>query len=183
MNAPDDVRRSLLAGIGGIAMGSVLPTLPATAQQSSKQGGTLDPQQGEHLIHFRDGGNIFIKVSAATGSERLAIGTQQIKVGTGVPIHRHPEMEESFYVLDGTGFFILDDVRQPIQQGSTIFIPRNRWHGFANPDHELLLLWTVSPAGLDSFFRETCSPPGMPPKQLTRDQIHQIALKYGTEFR
>jgi hypothetical protein len=47
----------------------------------------------------------------------------------------------------------------------------------------LLLLRLVSPAGLDGFFRETCRPPGMPPKQLTREQIHEIALKYGTEFR
>lgn len=183
MNAPDDIRRSLLFGLGGVAMNSVLPSASATGQQPSKQGIALDPQQGEHLIHFRDGGNIFIKVSSATGSERFAIGTQQIKVGTGVPIHRHFQMEESFYVLDGSGLFILEDVRHPIQQGSTIFIPTNHWHGFANPDHELLLLWMVSPAGLDSFFRETCSPPGVPPKQLSRDQIHQIALKYGTEFK
>ena len=92
-------------------------------------------------------------------------------------------MEESFYILDGNGFFLFEDKRHPIQQGSTVFIPKNHWHGFANPDRELLLLWIVSPAGLDSFFRETCSPPGAAPKQLTRDQIHQIALKYGTEFR
>jgi len=74
-------------------------------------------------------------------------------------------------------------VRHPIQQGSTVFIPKYNWHGFANPDHELLLLWFVSPAGLDDFFRETCTPPGVAPKQLTRKQIRQIALKYGTEFR
>ncbi|MBS1802762.1 MAG: cupin domain-containing protein [Acidobacteria bacterium] len=183
MNVPDDVRRSLLLGIGGFAMSSAIPGTSAAAQQTSKQGNTLDPQQGEHLIHFRDGGDIFIKVSAATGSEHLAVGTQQIRVGTGVPIHRHFQMEESFYVLDGSGFFILEDNRHAIQQGSTIFIPKNHWHGFANPDHELKLLWIVSPAGLDSFFRDTCSPPGAPPKQLTRDQVRQIALKYGTEFR
>jgi quercetin dioxygenase-like cupin family protein len=182
MNAPDDVRRSLLFSIGGIAMSHALPQNP-DKPHSPGQGYALDPQHGEHLIHFRDHGNIFINVSAATGSENFAMGTQQITVGTGVPVHRHFQMEESFYVLDGSGFFILEDVRHPIQQGSTIFIPRNHWHGFANPDHELLLLWIVSPAGLDGFFRETCSPPGVPPKQLTRDQIRQIALKYGTEFK
>ena len=39
------------------------------------------------------------------------------------------------------------------------------------------------PPGLDGFFRETCSLPGKPPKELTREQINAIALKYGTEFR
>jgi len=75
MNAPDDARRSLLLGLGGIAMSFVSPGLSAAEQQPSKQGNALDPDQGEHLIHFLDGGNIVIKVSAATGSDHLAVGT------------------------------------------------------------------------------------------------------------
>jgi hypothetical protein len=54
---------------------------------------------------------------------------------------------------------------------------------FANRDHELLLLWIVSPAGLDGFFSETCNPAGVPPKRFTQEQMKAIALKYGTEFR
>src|SRR6266446_8999103 len=90
---------------------------------------------------------------------------------------------EAFYVLEGSGIFTLNDARHSFEKGGTIFIPRNSWHGFANPDHELLLLWIVSPTGLDGFFRDTCNPPGVPPKQLTREQVNEIARKYGTEFR
>ena len=61
MNAPDDVRRAVMLGLGGMAMISVVTGISATAQQPSKQGGALNPEQGEHLIHFRDGGDIFIK--------------------------------------------------------------------------------------------------------------------------
>ena len=139
--------------------------------------------EGEHLIHFRDQGNIFIKLGKATGSENLAMGTQQIMRGTGIPIHRHFSMDEAFYVLAGSGTFLLDDVRHDFSQGAAIFIPRNSWHGFENPDHEVLLLWVVTPAGLDGFFRDLCSPPGTPPKHFTRDQLNEIARKYGTEFR
>jgi hypothetical protein len=92
-------------------------------------------------------------------------------------------MEEAFYVLEGSGTCSLNDVPHSFEKGASIFIPRNTWHGFANPDQEVLLLWVMSPAGLDGFFRETCSPPGAPPKQLSREQIREIALKYGTEFR
>ena len=52
-----------------------------------------------------------------------------------------------------------------------------------HPDHELLLLWIMAPAGLDGFFRDTCNPPGVPPKQLTREQVNEIARKYATEYR
>jgi quercetin dioxygenase-like cupin family protein len=154
-----------------------------SAQIAMGKGFALGTGEGEHLIHFRDQGNIFIKIGAATGSTDLAVGTQQVRAGTGIPIHRHFKMDETFYVLEGNGIFLLNDVRHSFEQGGTIFIPRNSWHGFENPDHELLLLWVVSPAGLDGFFRETCSPPGIPAKQLTPEQIREIAQKYDTEFR
>lgn len=150
---------------------------------AAAQGYVLSATEGEHLVHFRDRGNIFVKVGSATGSDNLALGTQQVMVGTGIPIHRHFHMDEAFYVLEGGGIFILNDVGHSLEKGGTIFIPKNSWHGFANPDHELLLLWVVTPAGLDGFFRDTCKPPGVPPKQLTREQINKIARKYGTEFR
>jgi hypothetical protein len=60
---------------------------------------------------------------------------------------------------------------------------QERGAGFENPDHELLPLWIVAPTGLGDFFRDTFSPPGAPPKQLTREPVNEIARKYATEFR
>lgn len=172
-------RRSFLQTAGAAGVAAAVGQVGTAAAQ----GFVLSATEGEHLVHFRDRGNIFIKVGSATGSDNLALGTQQVMVGTGIPIHRHFHMDEAFYVLEGGGIFILNDARHSFEKGGTIFIPKNSWHGFANPDHELLLLWVVTPAGLDGFFRDTCTPPGVPPRQLTREQINEIARKYGTEFR
>src|SRR5258706_3161937 len=89
----------------------------------------------------------------------------------------------SLYVLEGSGIFTLNDAQHPFGKGGTIFIPKNAWHEFANPDHELLLLWIMAPPGLDGFFRDTCSPPGVSPKQLTREQVNETVRKYATEFK
>ena len=62
-------------------------------------------------------------------------------------------MDEAFYVLEGSGSLTLNDVPHAFDKGTTIFIPKNTWHGFANPDHELLVLWITAPVGLDAFFR------------------------------
>jgi quercetin dioxygenase-like cupin family protein len=183
MNIFEQTRRSFLFSVGALSVSRILPQGIIEGQGATRQGYVLGATEGEHLLHFRDQGNIFIKLGSATGSENLALGTQQVMAGTGIPIHRHFKMDEAFYVLEGSGIFILNDVRHPFEKGGTIFIPKNSWHGFENPDHELLLLWIVSPAGLDGFFRETCTPPGIPPKKLTREQIHTIARKYDTEFR
>ena len=183
MNVFRQERRSFLFGLGSLGISQGLAHDMTRAQTVPPQGYVLGAAEGEQLVHFRDHGKIFIKAGAATGSDTLALGTQQVTVGAGIPIHRHFQMDEAFYVLEGSGIFILNDARHPFEKGGTIFIPKNSWHGFANPDHELLLLWIVSPAGLDGFFRETCNPPGVPPKQLTREQINEIARKYATEFR
>jgi len=181
MHEYDQERRSFLLAVGGLGMSQILPH-GVVDGQSAAQGSVLGRDGGEHLIHFRDRGNIFIKIDAATGSSNLALGTQQVMAGSGIPIHRHFKMDEAFSVLEGSGTVILNEVRHPFEQGATIFIPKNTWHGFENPDHELLLMWVVTPAGLDGFFRDTCNPPGMAPKQLTREQIREIARKYDTEF-
>ena len=146
---------------------------------ATSPGYVLGPDEGEHLVHFRNPGRLFIKAS----SGNLALGTQQVPVGAGIPIHIHFESDEAFYVLEGSGSFILNDVHIPFEKGGAIFIPRNSWHGFVNPDRELLLLWVVTPTGLEAFFRETCSPPGVAPKKWTKEQINEIARKYATEFR
>jgi quercetin dioxygenase-like cupin family protein len=125
----------------------------------------LGPAEWEHVVHFPDRGNIFIKVGAATGSGDLAVRTQQVMFRTGIPVHRHVPMDDAFYVLEGSGNVVLDDERHAFERWGSIFIPKDTWHGFENPRHELRLLWFVSPAGLDGFFRDTCSPPGPQPSR------------------
>jgi quercetin dioxygenase-like cupin family protein len=179
---PATQRRSFLLNSAALGLTQLL-TPNMLEAHTSPHGYVLAATEGEHLIHFRDGGNIFIKLGSATGSPNLAVGTQQVMRGTGIPIHRHFSMDETFYILEGSGTLTLDDVPHPFEKNSTLYIPKNTWHGFSNPDHELLLLWVVTPAGLDSFFRDTCTPPGTLPKQLTPLQIREIARRYGTEFR
>ena len=183
MRESEQRRRSFLSGVGAAGITRVLAETAGPTEGAVWSESVLGANEGLHLLHFRDQCNIFIKFGSATGSNNFAMGTQQVMRSTGIPIHRHLQMEEAFYVLEGAGTVMLEDVPRKFARGGTINIPKNTWHGFQNPDHELVLLWVVCPAGLDGFFRETCTPPGAPPKQLTREQIKAIAKKYATEFR
>jgi len=147
----------------------------------STQGYVLAPTDGEHLI--RNAGNILIKVDPSRGSNNMALGTQQVPIHTGIQVHQHQEADEVLFVLEGTGFGILDDARMPVEKGSAIYIPKGVWHGVENPDRELLLLWVVAPPGLETFFREVGSAPGAPPKQFTREQLNEIAQKHGMRVK
>jgi quercetin dioxygenase-like cupin family protein len=79
-------------------------------QSTTPQGYVLGAGEGEHLVHFADAGEIFIGIGPTTGSASFALGTQQVRVGGGIPIHRHWEKDEAFYVLEGGGIFSLNDV-------------------------------------------------------------------------
>jgi quercetin dioxygenase-like cupin family protein len=179
------IRQTILSTVffvGMVGAGIVLAILQDKANaQRGVQGYMLAANEGEHLV--RNGGSIFIKVAPSRGSDNLALGTQQVPVRAGIPVHQHTEMDEVFYVLEGSGTFILNDSRQTVEKGGTIFIPKGAWHGFENPANEMLLLWAVTPAGLEGFFREVASPPGETPKSITRDQRDEIARKYGTQFK
>jgi mannose-6-phosphate isomerase-like protein (cupin superfamily) len=147
----------------------------------SRQGYVLGPNEGEHLI--RNAGSLFIKVDPTKGSSNMALGTQQVPIRAGIPVHQHHEADEVLFVLEGTGFGILGDARTRIEKGSAIFVPTGVWHGIENPESELLVLWVVAPPGVEGFFREVSSAPGVPAKQLTREQLDNIAQKHGMQFR
>ena len=147
----------------------------------STQGYVLGPTDGEHLI--RNAGNILIKVDPSRGSNNMALATQQVPIHTGIQVHQHQEADEVLFVLEGTGFGMLGDARMPVEKGSAIYIPKGVWHGVENPDSELLLLWVVAPPGIEAFFREVASGPGASPRQLTREQLNEIAQKHGIQFK
>ena len=95
--------------------------IKAKSHKPVPQGYVLGAGQGEHLIHFRDGGNIFIKVDPVKGSNNLALGTQQLPMGSGIPVHRHLHKDEAFYVLEGSGTVTLNDVRHSWRLGFDAF--------------------------------------------------------------
>jgi quercetin dioxygenase-like cupin family protein len=119
-------RRSFLSGAASVGIAQTLLGSEVEAQTEA-QGYVLGAAEGEHLVHYRNPGNIFIKVDPVKGSKNVACGTQQVPVGAGIPIHRHFDADEAFYILDGSGTFTLNDVPHPFEKGATIFIPKNSW--------------------------------------------------------
>ena len=113
----------------------------------------------------------------------MSLGTQHLPIGTGIRVHRHLGSDEVLFVLDGAGFGILSDARIPLEKGSCMYIPRGAWHGIENAESDLWLLWVVTPPGLEGLLREVTSPIGSPPKQLTLEQLNEIAQRYGQQFR
>ena len=74
---------------------------------------------------------------------------------TGPAPHIHLEMEEGFYVVEGTFDLQVGDEQVRAPAGSFILIPRGTVHTFANPlptPSKFLLI--ASPAGFEHYFED-----------------------------
>ena len=137
----------------------------AAARPVSRDGCVLAAGEGE-VLH-RPNGKVIVKVDPKTGSSRLAMGTQQLKAGAGILVHKHEQADEVLYIEKGSATAILGDRRAQVAPGTTIYIPRGVWHGVESAGQEIQLLWIVSPPGLEGFFREIGANPGAPLKRLS----------------
>lgn len=97
-------------------------------------------------------------------------------VGFGPPLHVHRDREEAFYVISGRyGLWCGDEVREG-EQGEFLLVPRGAAHRFEARVDGSRLLFIVSPAGLEGFFRDGAElrAVGRPDMEVRR----QLAARY-----
>jgi mannose-6-phosphate isomerase-like protein (cupin superfamily) len=100
------------------------------------------------------GGAITIRLRSEDTGGRVGMIDQIIPGGfPGPALHVHPDFEETFFVLDGTLAFRVDDQAWEAGPGTVAHIPRGIPHTFANPrDEPAHTLVVVTPAGFEAYF-------------------------------
>lgn len=193
-------RRDFLAACGMVSTIFVLGGCnfviqPTTQEQSnmSKHNNKLThlPNgEGGHLIVVTD--IITLKAVAEDTSDAILFVEVIVPPGGGPPfLHRH-KPAEVFYILEGEFEVRTADeagVIEAIQigAGSTIRIPSMAWHNYKNIGSQNgRFLASLSPAGIEEFFREVGRPaadplnppPVTPPTDEQRKRLLEIASKY-----
>lgn len=116
----------------------------------------------------------------------FALVDEQAKRGETVPLHRHADDMESFYVLEGEiTLFIGDEPGVRSGAGSFAHIPGGVVHGFrVESDFARYLILTTPRHG--EFYRAitlASQPDGSPPTESVEGpQIKQASRDYGIEF-
>ena len=126
--------------------------------------------QGEQLTIA--GGNYRILIRGEETENRFAVIEMLVPPGAGPAPHAHPDIQETFYVAEGEVEFRTEKGKQLAATGAYINIPFGGGaHAFRNlSDKPARLVCTVTPAGLESMFREIS---GLPP-----EQVRAVAAKY-----
>jgi quercetin dioxygenase-like cupin family protein len=92
-------------------------------------------------------------VPAHTRYEGLSMGYQTIAAGGRVREHSHGAQIELQICFRGRGRVLVDGVSHPLQPGTACFLGPDVKHEIVNDGPEdLVMLWVVSPPGLEDFF-------------------------------
>jgi len=98
--------------------------------------------------------------------------------GGGPPPHRHLAEDELFYVYAGEVEFTVDGVTSTVGVGQSAFIPKGTAHSYINAtDRESRMLTIYTPAGMEGWFLEVCTPvtdPTLPPPPVTPELIERM---------
>ncbi len=77
------------------------------------------------------------------GTKTTVFNVTEFPANRSHELHRHPNAEEYFLVLEGSGLHLTDGDPVPVQVGDLVFIPKGEWHGFANDTDFSTLVVTV----------------------------------------
>ena len=103
-----------------------------------------------------DAGALRLRVLAQSPDQPIAVTDNVVPPGFPGPVrHRHAQMTEMFYVLDGDLAFDLAGEQHALGPGSFVLVPPGVVHTFANPGSApVRFLEILQPAGNEQFFKE-----------------------------
>ena len=88
-----------------------------------------------------------------TGFDRLAMGYQTIAPGGRVREHSHADEVELQICFRGHGRVVVDGTSHPLVLGTACFLGYDVKHEIVNEgDDELVMIWVITPPGLEDFF-------------------------------
>ena len=96
---------------------------------------------------------------ANTGFDGLSMGFQTVAPRSRIREHSHGDQIELQICFRGRGTVMVDGVAHPLAPGTTCFLGYDVKHEIINEsDEELVMMWVISPPGLEHFFREIGRP-------------------------
>ncbi len=117
-------------------------------------------------------------VPADTGFGALSMGYQTIPPGGRVRPHSHGDQVELQICFRGRGHVVADGERHRVVPGTACFLGPDVKHEIVNEsgDEDLVMMWLISPAGLEDFFRaigraRTPGEPAPPPFERPADVV------------
>ena len=141
----------------------------------------LESDEGEKReFRARPGVTFTLKIGPKnSGSQTMAVVTEDMAPGDKIPTHRHPHADELILIQSGTGKVILGDKVQVAHAGAIVFIPKDTWISMENIGTDHLThtdIWSTS--GHEEYMRAVSVPAGQPVVPMTEQDLMEIRKKF-----
>jgi quercetin dioxygenase-like cupin family protein len=114
--------------------------------------------EGEKLW-FYGGGTHTWKATAEETDGAFVLFEDEMAQGKATPLHRHPENDETLYMLEGEMLVNVDGVEHRVGPGGVAVTPRGVPHSFLITSETARQLCILTPAGTsEAFFRRASEP-------------------------
>jgi quercetin dioxygenase-like cupin family protein len=113
--------------------------------------------EGEKLWFYGGGVHTWLATSAETGGVFLLFDDVMTR-GKTTPMHSHPEVDETLYVLEGEILVHVDGREQKLGQGAVAIVPRGVPHAFLVTSESARLLTLETPGSSEAFYRGASEP-------------------------
>ncbi|HLZ94446.1 MAG TPA: cupin domain-containing protein [Candidatus Dormibacteraeota bacterium] len=113
--------------------------------------------EGEKLWFYGGGVHTWLATSAETQGAFLLFDDFMTK-GKTTPLHSHPEVEETLYVLEGEIVVHIDGREQTLGSGGLAMVPRGVPHAFLVTSESARILFLETPGTSEAFYRGASEP-------------------------
>ena len=113
--------------------------------------------EGEKLWFYGGGIHTWLATSSETGGAFLLFDDVMTR-GKTTPLHSHPQVDETLYVLEGEILVHLDGRERKLGSGSMAMVPRGVPHAFLVTSESARLLTLETPGSSEAFYRGASEP-------------------------
>jgi len=113
--------------------------------------------QGERLWFFGGGLHIWKATASETGGAFLLFEDVMSR-GKTTPLHTHPQVDETLYVLEGEILLHIDGEEQRVESGGVALAPRGVPHAFLVASETARILFLETPGSSEAFYRGASEP-------------------------
>jgi len=108
--------------------------------------------EGEKLWFYGGGVHTWLATSSETGGAFLLFDDVMTR-GKTTPLHSHPEVDETLYMLEGEILLSVDGREQAVGSGGFAMIPRGLPHAFLVTSERARILFLETPGSSEAFYR------------------------------
>ena len=130
---------------------------------------------------FYGGGSAHLKATADETGGSFLLFEDQLERGKMTPLHRHPESDESMYVLAGEILMHMDGREYRVAAGGLAIAPRGLPHAFMVLSEAARLLCLHTPGNCQAFYWGASEPAseGMPAAPTDFARVGASAQQHG----